>query len=152
MVFETFGVDLDPTAIAYARNHYPKNTYFLGSIENFAKTDSGFSAIYCSEVIEHVLDLNSFVAAIAETMKPQAALYITTPDISHWRRPRRLEVWDGFDPPDHCVYFNPTNLKRLLANHGLDVFRKQFSLGSPASSTSHENGAHKLSSNSAFSC
>lgn len=68
--FEAFGVDLDPTAIAYARNHYPKNTYFLGSIENFAKTDSGFSAIYCSEVIEHVLDLNSFVAAIAETMKP----------------------------------------------------------------------------------
>ena len=124
--FEAFGVELDPFSIDYARRHYPRNTYFLGRIEDFVRTTTRFDAVYCSEVIEHVPDLNAFVAAIAAVMKPEAVLYITTPDISHWRRPQNLKRWDGFDPPAHCIYFNPENFGRLLANHGLTVFRKQF--------------------------
>lgn len=124
--FETFGVELDPVSIEYARKHYPNSTYFLGRIEDFAKEKVGFDAVYCSEVIEHIPDLNSFVSAVARVMKPGAILYITTPDISHWRRPRNLESWDGFDPPAHCIYFSPANFKRLLAKHGLHVFRRQF--------------------------
>ncbi|OGW89216.1 MAG: hypothetical protein A3A73_03125 [Omnitrophica bacterium RIFCSPLOWO2_01_FULL_50_24] len=124
--FEAFGVELDRASIDYAHRNYPNNTYFLGPIEAFAKNAQEFSAVYCSEVIEHVPDLNGFVAAIALVMKPGAVLYITTPDISHWRRPKNLEAWDGFDPPDHCIYFNPSNFSRLLASHGLEVFHRQF--------------------------
>jgi len=51
-------------------------------------------------------------------------LYLTTPDISHWRRPRDLTLWDGFCPPSHCIYFSPGNLTRLLVEHGFEVFRR----------------------------
>ena len=124
--FESFGVELDPAAVEYARSHYPKNTYFTGRIEDFVGTTAGFDAVYCSEVIEHVSDLNSFVAAIAALMKPGGIFYVTTPDISHWRRPKDLDAWDGFDPPSHCMYLTPSSLQRLLSKHGLDVFSKQF--------------------------
>ncbi|MGB8274950.1 MAG: class I SAM-dependent methyltransferase [Alphaproteobacteria bacterium] len=122
--FEAWGVEIDPVAVAYAREHYPENRYFLGRVEDFAATAPRFDAVYCSEVIEHVPDSNAFVAAVAKVMREGAVLYITTPDIGHWRVPRRIEDWDAFCPPSHCVFFRPANLVRLLANHGLRVFHK----------------------------
>lgn len=124
--FEAHGVELDPVSVAYAREHYPRNGYFEGTVEAFAASGAAgnFDAVYCSEVVEHVPAARSFVSAIARLMKPGGVLYLTTPDISHWRRPRELEQWDGFCPPAHCIYFNPANLTRLLSDHGLNVFRR----------------------------
>ena len=121
--FEAHGVDLDPVSIAWAKDHYPGGEFFAGRIEDY-QTGAPFDAVYCSEVIEHVHGANAFLAAIAARMRPGAVLYLTTPDISHWRRPRDITRWDGFCPPAHCLYFNPDNLTRLLDRHGLGVFRR----------------------------
>ncbi len=125
--FEAHGVELDPVSVAYARKHFPANGYFQGTVQAFAESggmESPFDAVYCSKVIEHVPESRPFVAAIAGLMRPGAVLYITTPDISHWRRPRDLTEWDGFCPPSHCIYFNPASLSALLAAHGLAVFKR----------------------------
>ena len=127
--FAATGVELDGAAVAYAREHYAANEFFHGSIEAFRGAAAGpFDAVYCSEVIEHVPDVNGFVAAIATLMHAGAVLYITTPDIGHWRRPRDIAAWDAFCPPSHCLYFNAGNLSRLLARHGLHVFRRRLAL------------------------
>ena len=124
--FEATGIDLDPVSVAYAREHFPLNSFFHGPAEGFAPGETLFDAVYCSEVIEHVPDANAFVAALPRLMAPGAVLYLTTPDIGHWRRPRRLERWDAFCPPAHCLYFSPANLTRLLARHALVVVRRRF--------------------------
>jgi SAM-dependent methyltransferase len=123
--FEAHGVELDAVSLAYAREHFPENTYFHGRIEDYAPP-AAFDAVVCSEVIEHVPDAYGFTAAIAALMKPGAVLYLTTPDIGHWRRPRDLARWDAFCPPAHCLYFSRPNLTRLLGRHGLEVFKTQF--------------------------
>ena len=124
--FDAHGIDPDPQSIAYARAHYPLATYFEGTMEDFdGGAGGGFDAVYCSEVIEHVPDVNRFVAAIVRAMAPGAVLYLTTPDIGHWRRPRDLRRWDGFCPPAHCLYFNPASLTGLLARHGLGIVRRR---------------------------
>jgi len=126
--FEAAGMDLDPVSIAYAREHYGKNTYFQGTIEALAAVEAeagrAFDVIYCSEVIEHVPEIHCFVAALARLLKVGGIAQITTPDITHWRRPRNLEKWDAFCPPDHCLFFNPANIKQLLDAHGLRIFRR----------------------------
>jgi SAM-dependent methyltransferase len=127
--FDAFGIDPDPMSIAWAREHYPDNEYFVGFMETFDPGEHGgrpFDAVYCSEVIEHSTDVNGFVAALAAAMAPGAVLYLTTPDISHWRRPREVTKWDAFKLPDHCLYFNPASLARLLARHGIEVTRCPF--------------------------
>ena len=126
--FAATGLDPDPVSIDWARAHYPANRFVHGTIEDFDPGAERFAAVYCSEVIEHAPDANRFVAAIAAAMAPGAALYLTTPDIGHWRRPREVRRWDAFAPPGHCLYFNPTNLTRLLAKHGLEVFRRRLAL------------------------
>ncbi len=61
------------------------------------------------------------MAKLAAVLRPRGVLYLTTPDIDHWHRPRDLARWDAFCPPAHCLYFNPKNLARLLGAHGLTV-------------------------------
>lgn len=121
--FDAWGLEVDGVSIAYARQHYPANAYHYGIVEDF-RPDHGFDLIYSSEVIEHVADPRAFVGAIARLLNPGGVLYLTTPDISHWRRPRNLGRWDGFNPPVHCVYFNPRSLRLLLENSGLQIVRK----------------------------
>jgi len=84
--------------------------------------------IYSSEVIEHVPEVQRFVATTARLLKPGGYYFVTTPDITHWRRPRNLVDWDGFCPPSHCIYFNPKSLRGLLERHGLKVIRTRFPL------------------------
>lgn len=125
--FAGVGIDLDQAAIAFARQHYPGNTFFNGTVEEFAcVNERAFDLIYASEVIEHVPDARSFCAAVAGLLRPGGILFLTTPDIGHWRRPRDLSKWDGFCPPSHCVYFTPASLARLLAANGIAVVRRRF--------------------------
>ncbi len=123
--FEAHGVEPDPALVAYAREHYRKNTYYCTFMEEFDAGGLNFSSVYCSEVIEHSADVNRFIDAIHRVMEPGGVLYLTTPDISHWRRPRDVIRWDGFNPPIHCVYFNPVALARFLEKHGFRILRRR---------------------------
>lgn len=120
---DAWGLEVDGVSLAYAREHYPKNNYFLGLVEDF-QPDQGFDLIYTSEVIEHVSDVRPFMSAIVRLLNPGGVVYVTTPDISHWRRPRDLDTWDGFNPPVHCVYFNPASMRLLLESLGLEIVKK----------------------------
>jgi SAM-dependent methyltransferase len=125
--FSAHGLDIDPVSIAYARKHYPENSYFLGIVERYADSMPGrFDLIYSSEVIEHVSDVRSFVRSIVELLAPGGLAYLTTPDISHWRTPRDLTKWDGLGPPSHCTYFTPQSLTGLLEEVGLSIVYRYF--------------------------
>lgn len=121
--FESRGVEIDPVAVAYAREHYPENNYFLGRMEDFAATAPRFDAVYCSEVIEHVVDPRAFLRAIARLMHPGGVLLLTTPHIREYRRIgyRKMKA------PDHKIYFNNANIRRLLDECGFGGTRIRFS-------------------------
>ncbi len=125
--FIATGIDPDGDAIAHARSHYPGADYEAGGLIEFARgCKTRFDAVYCSEVLEHVPDANVFVAALSGLMNEDGVLYLTTPDIGHWRRPKNVADWDVFTPPHHCLFFSEGNLRQLLSRHGLQVYRRQW--------------------------
>ena len=121
--FDVIGIDPDAGAIGFARRHFPDCTFVNAFLRDFDLEGRAFDAVYCSEVVEHDPDPNGFAELLAATLAPGGLLYLTTPDIRHWRRPRALEKWDGYDPPYHCLYFSPPSLKHLLERHGFTDFR-----------------------------
>jgi SAM-dependent methyltransferase len=123
--FEAHGLDIDPISIRYAEKHYPANRFYLSTIEAFEPDPPRFDLVYCSEVIEHIPDVQEFAEASARLVAPGGYLFITTPDIGHWNRPRDLVGWDGFSPPSHCIYFRPRSLRLLMERHGLTLVRKR---------------------------
>lgn len=124
--FTASGVEPDRIAVEYARKAFPQNQFYEGLLEEADLGDRRFDAVYCSEVIEHAPDPHAFMGHIAAVMNEGGILYLTTPDITHWRRPRNLPDWDGFRPPGHCIFFSPSNLQLLLAQHDLKVIRRSF--------------------------
>ena len=126
--FDAAGVEPDHVAVEYARTHFPKNMYYTGLLETADLGGRRFDVVYCSEVIEHSADCNAFMDRLAGVMNDGGLLYLTTPDISHWRRPRDVTKWDGFRPPGHCLFFTPATLEHLLARHGFKVLRRSFAL------------------------
>lgn len=124
--FEAYGLDPDAASVAWARERWPENRYHVGRLEDgAAPAGLRFDAAYCSEVLEHVPDADAFMAALSTTLAPGALLYLTTPDVGHWRRPRNLLDWDVFTPPHHCLFFTADALRRLLARHGLRVVERR---------------------------
>ena len=50
---------------------------FTGTVEAYAESGRQFDLAYCSEVIEHVPDVQGFAAATAKLLKPGAVLFLT---------------------------------------------------------------------------
>ncbi|MBM3518047.1 MAG: methyltransferase domain-containing protein [Alphaproteobacteria bacterium] len=125
--FAASGVDVDPVALAYARRRFPENSYYDEPLAALARRGLRFDLVACSEVIEHVPALDDFVAGLAAVVRPGGYLFVTTPDITHWRRPA-LERWDAFCPPAHCVFLTPGSLRLVLSRHGFAVGRRRLAL------------------------
>ncbi len=128
--FDAWGIDPDPVSVRYAQQHFPDNHFICSSLEDFLPVDTHgmparFDVIYCSEVIEHVPTPDKFLSEIFHLLAPGGLAYLTTPDISHWRRPRDLMRWDAFCPPSHCIYFTPASLIKLAKACGFTVHSKR---------------------------
>jgi len=122
------GIDPNAPSIAYARRTFPACEFHCGVLDDLIALGRKFDFLYCSEVIEHVADAEAFTAALADLCRPGGHVFITTPDIGHWRVPKDLLSWDLVDPPRHVRYFTVESLRRLLARHGFAVRRKIFKL------------------------
>ena len=126
--FEAFGVDIEADGIAYGRDTLGLSRLACGVLEDQHYPAAQFDVISAYDIIEHVPDLNRFVAELARILAPGGVIDIGTPDIGHWRVPRTLSLWNELKPSEHLYYFNRKTLGRLLAHHGLRIMRKRFAL------------------------
>lgn len=122
---DAYGLELDEKAVAFAQEHYPGSQFRAESIEEFSEKGHIFDLIYCSEVIEHVPDIHSFVKAIRKVANEKTIFFLTTPDSGHFKMPKNLISWHEIIPVQHIRLFNKKNLAMLLKEHG---FRVKFSI------------------------
>ncbi|KAG5683075.1 hypothetical protein PVAND_012380 [Polypedilum vanderplanki] len=86
---KVIGLDCARELLEVAQNHLntqhdikDKVTYVCETIEEHClKNENKYDAIVCSEVIEHIIDKNSFLKACIKTLKPGGSIFMTT--ISH---------------------------------------------------------------------
>jgi len=124
--FEAHGVEIEPWGVEYAQAELKLQNVRQGFLDQQAYPDAQFDVITVYEVIEHVPDLNAFVAELARLLKPDGVIEIRTPDVGHWRTPKPLQDWDAVLPSEHLYYFSRVTLARLLTKHGLDNLRWGF--------------------------
>lgn len=126
---DAHGIDVDSTAIASNQSRYPnRGTFTYIPVEGYAAAGEKADIIYTSEVIEHVPDPDSFVAAMSKILNVGGVLYLTTPDASHFRVPKDFATWDQVIPPEHLTYFTRKGMKTLLERHGLKNVKFGFNM------------------------
>lgn len=125
---DAFGIDIDPHAIGLAQQAFGADRFAAITVEDFAKGGETFDIVYSAETIEHTLDPDSFMAALATLLKPGGLLYLTTPDAGHFRVPGELSDWNEVDPPFHIFLMTKTALTLMLRRQGLSLVKYQFNL------------------------
>ncbi len=121
--YNASGIDLDSTAVNHATELFEDCEFTACSTFELVKAERKFDFIYCSEVIEHIPDVHTFVQSLADLMETNAILYLTTPDAGHSRVPENILDWKEVKPPEHLVFFNKSNIRILLQEHGIEIIK-----------------------------
>lgn len=106
------GVDIAADAVAQARAHYSRaNLHFhhIGEMAPLPFPNSFFDVVLSFQVIEHVNDVDHYLAEIRRVLTPSGALLLATPDRSArlfpWQRP-----WNRW----HVNEYSSTSLASTL--------------------------------------
>ncbi len=123
---EATGVEVNPLLVEEAQRRFPEGRFLTGLFEDVELACESFDGVYCSEVIEHVVDTNRFLEAVRAAMAPGAILYLTTPALREFTKGSNPTRWRHFGAPDHKLYFSAPNLRHMLDKHGFGSVHFEF--------------------------
>jgi len=118
------GIDINKKAIEYLCTNYNINNIYYCDITQTSLPDTllpFYDIILIPEVIEHVLDVGSFLRAVKRFMVPQSWLIIGTPN--GFKLHNLFTVLKGYEEvnPDHKYYFSYATLKSLIEALGFAI-------------------------------
>ena len=90
---------------------------FCGKLESANYAGEFFDVVYCSEVIEHLLDPTTLLREIARILRPGGLLYLTTPNFNSLSRRLLASKWRVFSK-EHICYFTPGSLAGATGDAG----------------------------------
>jgi 2-polyprenyl-3-methyl-5-hydroxy-6-metoxy-1,4-benzoquinol methylase len=117
------GLEMNQMVVDFAKCIFTECEFICSSLEKSNLPSSNFDLVYCSEVVEHVIEVGDFLSEIKRVMRPSGLLYLTTPHIREYKDPSR--IWGA---PNHKVYFNNENLTTLLKAVGFKEIKIVFNL------------------------
>lgn len=112
--FDATGIEIDGEAVAQAAADFPHNRYIETTVEAFAERGDQYDLVYCSEVIEHAIDIRSFADALMRLVAPGGLLFLTTPADGRRATPKPLVSWVQVKPPEHLHWFARDHLLSLF--------------------------------------
>lgn len=115
------GLDISAGAIAFARKHFPRGTFYCETLEAFRARGLQFDFVFSSEVLEHVPGPEELLTSFAAATKPGGYLYVASPDAGHPRVPANIAEWDQVAPPEHIQLFDRENARILFARYGFTL-------------------------------
>ena len=94
---EVYGVDISPKAVELANTVGVKTFQTDIDEEPLPFEKDSFDAIFCGEVIEHLLDPDHLLDEIYRILKPGGVAVISTRNLAAWYN--RAVLLFGFQPP-----------------------------------------------------
>jgi len=120
--FDAFGVDVSTEAIASAIRNYGKH-YAVKSLAELKADSRRYDVVVMNQLIEHLVDVHSFVSNAVELLARGGDLVITTPNKSAFPGAQ----WETDLPPVHLWWFSENSMHLLARRHGCAVTFVDFS-------------------------
>lgn len=89
----------------------------------YTLSDNQFDAITMWHVLEHVHDLQGYMAKLKTLLKENGRLIIAVPNYTSGDAASYGEYWAAYDVPRHLYHFSPVAMKGLVEKHGLQLLR-----------------------------
>ena len=127
--YQVFGADINPWALAQARQNVPQGQFLLLSGDDpCAFTDGAFDILIVKHVVEHLVHPEQAIAEMSRVLRPGGLLMLATPNLSSRMRKRKKEHWIGYKDPTHISLKPPQEWIDVLKENGL-LPRRVFSDG-----------------------
>ena len=110
-VAEYIGIDMESTG--HEHKHSKIDVYYDG--KNIPFPDNSFDSVFCSEVFEHVFNLDEIITEIKRVLKPNGSMLITVPF-----------SWNEHEVPYDFARYTSFGITHLLEKNGFTIkdFRK----------------------------
>jgi 2-polyprenyl-6-hydroxyphenyl methylase / 3-demethylubiquinone-9 3-methyltransferase len=119
------GIDAAPEVVEVAREHAAAMALEIDyCAADVSDIEGRFDLITCMEVIEHVADPATFIAAVAKRLAPDGVLVLSTPNATAWSKLMMITLAEGLGripkgTHDFDKFIAPERMKVLLADAGL---------------------------------
>lgn len=113
------GIDVDPKAVAVARNSGLK--VYCGDPLMLSIAGGSYDVVTMGHVIEHVYDPRKLLVECLRLLKPGGTLVIVTPNAQGLGHKLMGRNWLHLDPPRHLHLFNSLTLARLCRDAGFNI-------------------------------
>lgn len=111
--WEVQGVEISSYAVGVARSK--GLPVYHGSLENAPFSPSSFDVITAFDLLEHLVDLRSFLNQVRRLLAPMGVFYTLAPNADSWRSFRDGNNWIGYiSSLEHIYYFSSQGLRRIL--------------------------------------
>jgi 2-polyprenyl-3-methyl-5-hydroxy-6-metoxy-1,4-benzoquinol methylase len=120
--WDVYGQDVDPEAVAYARNTFQIEVH-LGRLEDSGFPEMSFDYVILHHVIEHVHDPVKLLKECRRLLKRGGLLVVVTPNTRSFGRKHFGGFWRGLEPPRHIYLFSSKALSTIAVRAGLTVYR-----------------------------
>lgn len=98
------------------------NDVELNNINQFYDLpENNFDAITMWHVLEHVHDLQDYIAKLKSLLKENGKLFIAVPNYTSKDAAIYNEFWAAYDVPRHLYHFSPQSMKMLIEKHGMKI-------------------------------
>jgi len=124
--FQVWGVEPDTNARTVALQSL--SNIFAGTVDNLpaAITEGKYDVILMSHVLEHFVDINTAIANVKRLLKDNGILIVEVPNCKALGFDTYLETWPMSEIPRHLNFFTPSSLKKVLAQHDLEVVDEKY--------------------------
>jgi 2-polyprenyl-3-methyl-5-hydroxy-6-metoxy-1,4-benzoquinol methylase len=117
--WESTGLEPDDNARNKAAELYRITA--LASDELFSLPANTYDAITMWHVLEHVHQLQEYIAQLKNIITDKGKIFIAVPNYTSYDAMFYGEHWAAFDVPRHLFHFSPASMKKLVEQHGLEI-------------------------------
>jgi SAM-dependent methyltransferase len=126
--WDVYGQDLDPVAVAFARDTLGIEAY-QGRVTDLPFAENSFDCITLNHVIEHAHDPIQLLKESRRFLKTGGLLVVITPNVSCFAHKHFGRFWRGLEPPRHIHLFSPTTLSTAASRAGFTVSSLRTTVG-----------------------
>lgn len=128
--WDVHGVDINIDNIKRARTKGIKAEFCDCNAQKLPFSDNEFDFIFAGEIIEHLVDTDSFIQDLYRCLKPKGKLIITTPNLTSFENRMRIllgiyPIWVDYslEGSGHLRAYTPRVLKKQCEKHNLKLLK-----------------------------
>ncbi|MEI7769856.1 MAG: glycosyltransferase [Chloroflexales bacterium] len=115
--FSVHGLDISPSAVAFANRSLGGDYVRCGIIETAELPEHFYDICVLSDLIEHTRDPVALMRRVHRLLKPGGLIFIATPSLDSWSARLLGSHWMEYKT-EHLYYFSRSTIENLLARTG----------------------------------